>query len=72
MTYFAYLDEFGHIGPWQFVVKPRVAPRSAMRPLSKARRGSIPVGATLVVALFVSRNNVEQQNSAEIECSGAL
>ena len=26
----------------QFVVKPRVAPRSAMRPLSKARRGKIP------------------------------
>ena len=27
---------------YQSVVKPRVAPRSAMRPLSKARRGKIP------------------------------
>ena len=54
----------------QSVVKPRVAPRSAMRALSKACRGNPcgcpvdSVGATLVVALFVSRNNAQQQNSA--------
>ena len=48
-----------------------------MRPLSKARRGKIPVGATLVVALFVYRNTAEfsgeTQNSAgNAEFSGAF